>query len=554
MEHGYLTFVFHSHLPYCRKAGVWPFGEEWVLEAASETYIPILAVFDSLKEKNVKFKVTIGLTPVLMEQLADEYMVERLAEYIQDRIRRSDEDVQRFSACSDMKMKNLASIYKEQYMRIFMLFNDRYQRDIIGGFRRLQDAGCVEIITSAATHGYLPLLSRDASISLQLKIGVETYEKFFGRKPKGIWLPECGYRPRVESVDSDNGNHSHRRTGMESFLEELGIEYFFVDTHAVKGGKALGLYVKDARHKDLAEYDFLRETGKTSFRPYYLENSNVCVFARDERTGLQVWSGEWGYPGDGCYREFHKRDEKSGFPYWRVTSRTLDLDSKDIYDPAKALLRIEEHSAHFISLVTSLLCEFNETSGEQGILVAPYDVELFGHWWFEGILWLENVLEKIAVSNIVKTITPSMYLHKAPPKEVMSIPESSWGLRGHHYVWQNPDTEWMWHHIHEAESKMEQLLKRFQKPDIFEKRVLNQAARELLLLQSSDSPFLVTTQQAKDYASMRFLEHLERFNMLTDILEKSGYGDSFENYLSDVEKKDNVFCSLDLQDIAKVVE
>lgn len=548
MEYGYLAFVLHSHLPYCRKAGVWPFGEEWVLEAASETYIPILAILDDLRERGVHFKVTIGLTPVLMEQLADEYMLERLAEYIQDRIMRAEKDVERFSACSDMKMKNLAAIYKEQYSRIFTLFADKYNRDIIGGFRRLQDAGCVEIITSAATHGYLPLLSTDTSIAAQLKIGVDTYEKYFGKRPKGIWLPECGYRPAVESVDGEDLN---RRVGMESFLEELDIEYFFVDTHAVKGGKAVGLYVRNSQNKELVEFDFGKDTGKTTFRPYYLEDSNVSVFARDERTGLQVWSGEWGYPGDGYYREFHKRDEKSGFPYWRVTSRTVDLDGKDIYDPEKARERLEEQSDHFVSLVAGLLQEFNNTSGKRGILVAPYDIELFGHWWFEGVLWLERVLEKTAAHNGIKTITPSEYLDKEPPEEVIAIPESSWGLGGRHYIWQNSDTQWMWTHIHEAERKMQDVLGKFSNPTPFEERVLNQAARELLLLQSSDWPFLVTTQQAKEYASKRFFEHLTRFDILVDALEKKDFGASFEEFLFEIEDKDNVFQSMDYRDFTK---
>jgi 1,4-alpha-glucan branching enzyme len=450
-------------------------------------------------------------SPVLMEQLADEYMLERLAEYIEDRIMRAEEDVERFAACSDMKMKSLALVYREQYSRIADLFGDRYNRNILGGFKTLQDAGHVEIITSAATHGYLPLLSSDASIYAQLKIGVDTYEKFFGRKPKGIWLPECGYRP---TVGYPHEEESTRRIGMESFLEQLDIEYFFVDTHAIKGGKAVGLYLRDSRNKELIESDFGKDTGKTTFRPYYLENSNVCVFGRDERTGLQVWSGEWGYPGDGYYREFHKRDEESGFPYWRVTSRTLDLDAKDIYDPEKARSRVEEHSDHFVSLVASLLHESNETSEEEGILVAPYDIELFGHWWLEGVLWLERVLEKIAMSAVVQTITPSEYLDEVPPTEVIAIPESSWGLGGRHYIWQNPDTEWMWAHIHEAERKMCELVERFHNPTTFEERILNQAVRELLLLQSSDWPFLVTTQQAKEYASKRFLEHLTRFDML----------------------------------------
>lgn len=542
MPVGSFTFVLHSHLPYCRKSGVWPFGEEWVFEAMADTYLPVLDALCDLVDEGIRPRIVIGFTPVLLEQLRDPYMLDRFEQYTSERARAAAADADRFRGRDEGQLERLARMYRDRCEGVLRSFQDRHSRDVVGAFARLQDEGCVEIVTSAATHSYLPLLGRDSSVYAQIKVGVDAYARHFGRPPAGAWLPECGYRPGL--LVETGAALAYRRGGIDEFLAKAGINYFFVDTHAVEGGRPVGAYAGRGR----VEAAVAPTSGKTTLRPYYVNHGPVAVFGRNERTGLQVWSAEWGYPGDGNYREFHKRDSRSGLQYWRVTSRLADLGAKELYHPEAARSRVDEQSAHFVWLVEQLLQEFRARTGLHGIIVAPYDIELFGHWWFEGVAWLKEVLAKMSRQESVEMTTPGDYLRRHPPDEGIDLPEASWGLGGKHYVWLNPDTEWMWPRVHQAEARMEALAdNRREATDDRLVRVMNQAARELLLLQSSDWPFLVTTQQAKEYALRRFGEHLERFNRLAEAAEAREFGDWLLGYLKELEERDRIFPELDFR-------
>lgn len=558
---GSFSFIFHSHLPYVRKAGVWPFGEEWLHEALSETYIPLLDVFYNLIEEGEKPKATIGITPVLAEQLNDPYLSERFQKYMEIKIEECEEDIKRNA--SNPKLRDLAIFYKGFFNEIISSYIDRYNYDVIGAFRKLQDEGFIEIITCAATHGYLPLLGRDSAINAQIKVGVESYKRLFGREPKGIWLPECAYRHGYEWISPVEGEYAQKgfRPGIEKFLIENKIKYFIVDTHTIEGGKTMGVYalrfpvLQKLYQQSVREYKEIKvDEPKTTFSPYLLKHNDdfIAIVGRNEKAGLQVWSGEWGYPGDGWYREFHKKDSISGLQYWRVTGSDVDLGSKALYEPNMVMTRVEENSDHFVHMVYSLLKDYKKQTGKNGIVAAPYDSELFGHWWFEGPKWIKQILKTIGKIEELDMTTISDYLEKFIPEITIRIPESSWGEGGHHWVWLNQDTYWIWPHIYESEKKMEDLAKKYRKTDDdFIKRVLNQAARELLLLESSDWPFLITTWQARDYASNRFSEHLDSFRNLVDAVEQGRKDKEFRKYLETIEEKDKIFPNIDFTIYAK---
>lgn len=558
---GSFSFIFHSHLPYVRKAGVWPFGEEWLHEALSETYIPLLDVFYNLIEEGEKPKATIGITPVLAEQLNDPYLSERFQKYMEIKIEECEEDIKRNA--SNPKLRDLAIFYKGFFNEIISSYIDRYNYDVIGAFRKLQDEGFIEIITCAATHGYLPLLGRDSAINAQIKVGVESYKRLFGREPKGIWLPECAYRHGYEWISPVEGEYAQKgfRPGIEKFLIENKIKYFIVDTHTIEGGKTMGVYalrfpvLQKLYQQSVREYKEIKvDEPKTTFSPYLLKYNDdfIAIVGRNEKAGLQVWSGEWGYPGDGWYREFHKKDSISGLQYWRVTGSDVDLGSKALYEPNMVMTRVEENSDHFVHMVYSLLKDYKKQTGKNGIVAAPYDSELFGHWWFEGPKWIKQVLETMVNIEELDLTTISEYLEKFVPEVTIRIPESSWGEGGHHWVWLNQDTYWIWPHIYESEKKMEDLAKKYRKTDDdFIKKVLNQAARELLLLESSDWPFLITTWQARDYASNRFSEHLDSFRNLVDAVEQGRKDKEFRKYLETIEEKDKIFPNIDFTIYAK---
>ena len=585
---GAFTFVLHSHLPYARLAGRWPHGEEWIHEAASETYIPLLETLYDLKEDGINFKLTLGLTPILAEQLADDLVLDHFDQYLDERIKAAEKDVIYFgidnevasgksddesteqpvdisekgesisstlSASEDPHLHFLAEWYRDWYQNIQDAFNNRFDRDIIGAFKRLQDEGYIEITTSAATHGYLPLLSRDSSIRGQLKTGVESYKRMFGKAPTGIWLPECAYRPAYVSADGET------RAGIETFLAQQDLRVFFSETHTITGGQPVGVAAGDVigpygdikRRYVIPSGDyFAPKRDATTYHTYYVsetvkglgaeQHSGVTVIGRNNRTGQQVWSADWGYPGDFDYREFHKKAGTSGLQYWRVTGAKTDLSHKDYYHPEWAGYKVDQHAEHFAHLVADLLRDYNRETREFGLISSNYDTELFGHWWFEGVTWIGKVLRHLAENPEVELTTASKYVSEHPPQRVLHIPESSWGAGGNHFTWDNGETSWMWAPIHEAEKRMEDLANQYENPSSELQETLNQAAREFLLMQSSDWPFLVTTGQAREYAIQRFSQHLERFNKLADSIE---YDRINIEYARELYELDKVFADID---------
>jgi 1,4-alpha-glucan branching enzyme len=557
---GAFTFMLHSHLPYARQAGMWPHGEEWVHEAIAETYVPLLNALYDLREEGVPYRLTIGITPVLAEQLADPLIVDHFINYAAERAAKAAKDVERFEQAGDESFRGLARFYHHWYARVLTSFQDRFGNDLLGAFKTLQDEGHVELATSAATHGYLPLLSRDSSIHGQLRTGVETYRRHFGRAPSAIWLPECAYRPAIEEEETGK---TVRRPGLESFLAEEGLLVFFSETHTVEGGRPVGMAVPGtvgpygmiARRYASAitppTGDRQLEPG-TSLRPYWVGDApgQVAVLARHERTGQQVWSAAFGYPGDFVYREFHRKDAESGMQYWRVTGSGVDLGGKEPYNPDHAAEQVSGHANHYVHLIEEQLREYHDRTGDFGSITASYDTELFGHWWFEGVDWLKAVLRGLAARPAVEMSTASRIVEQHPPDQVLSLPESSWGAGGGHYTWLNDDTEWLWPLIHGAERQMEALVSQFPAAGGMRRDILNQTARELLLLQSSDWPFLVTTLQAKAYAVERFQEHLDRFNQLASLAEADSWTAEDEQFLAALRERDNPFPAIDYREWA----
>lgn len=571
---GAFSFVLHSHMPYVRLAGRWPHGEEWIHEAASETYIPLLQILYQLREEEVPYRLTIGITPILAEQLTDPLVLEHFETYLDERIAAAQADMAHFSPANVSSLENndapsfvesnnaedphlhyLAEWYKNFYSGVKEAFRNQFQRDIIGAFRTLQDEGYLDIATSAATHGYLPLLSRDSSIEGQLKTAIASYERLFGRTPTTIWLPECAYRPAY--VDADGNT----RPGLEHFLAKHGFKVFFVETHTITGGQPVGVAAGDVigpygeikrRYVIPSASQPLPKRQASTFQAYYVSDSSnadagethsgVVAIGRNNSTGQQVWSADWGYPGDFDYREFHKKAGTSGLQYWRVTGAKIDLAHKDTYHPDWASYKIDQHAEHFAHLVGDLLRDYHNHTGQYGLIASNYDTELFGHWWFEGVQWLGRVLRHLARNTEIDLVTASEYVEKHPPEHTLHLPESSWGAGGTHFTWDNGETHWMWKPIHECEARMEALAERYDNPNEDERLVLQQAARELLLLQSSDWPFLVTTGQAREYATMRFSQHVERFDQLAQSLEANQPDRSLAEELY---RQDSIFPDID---------
>ncbi len=558
VSNGAFTFVLHSHLPYAREAGMWPHGEEWVHEGISETYLPLLDALYDLKEEGVDYRITVSVTPILAEQLGDPLIADHFETFAEERATWAAADVERFTESGDAELKRLAKHYHAWYSSTLKSFRSRHNRDILDALKTLQDEGYIEISTCAATHGYLPLLGRDSSIFAQLRTGIRSYERSFGRKPTAIWLPECAYRPGRSAEETVDGIV---RPSIETFLKEQGIRVFFTETHTVEGGRpvgkaageAIGPYGEVYQRITVEPSDDLQDEPGTTYKAYWVGDAagDVAVLARNNRTGQQVWSGTFGYPGDAAYREFHRKDGVSGMQYWAIGAPGTDLGEKPLYNPDLARERTESHADHFAHLVEDLLEEYRAGAGKPGVISSNYDTELFGHWWFEGVAWLKRVLLRLAESDKVDLTTATQMVNSYLPDRVVELPESSWGAGGNHSTWMNPETEWMWPVIHGAERRMEALVAENTDPDDDVKRVLAQAGRELLLLQSSDWPFLVTTGQANEYATKRFREHVERFDLMAETAESGELGPGAREQLELLERRDNPFPTIDYRDFAE---
>jgi 1,4-alpha-glucan branching enzyme len=548
------ALVLHTHLPMVVNHGRWPHGSDWLNEAAFECYLPLLETMHRLVADGISPHWTLNLSPVLVEQLASPEFQKELSFYYENVRRACADSRDEFSKAGRNDLVRLTAFWEEFYERMWEMHR-RIGGDIPGTFAELQRAGHLEIITCAATHGYLPLLSRDESIQLQLRTAVATHTRHFGRAPRGIWLPECAYRPRYEwtaPTGRDRGQDRRLRPGLEELLAQHGLEYFVADAHLVAAGRPVFLY-RDyvPRHRELGEAapGIPVTEHRSPYMPYRVAsrggNGSAVAFFRDPKTTLQVWSRDHGYPGEFAYLEFHKKHFPGGLRFWRITDASRDLGTKQVYDPDVAAQKVGLQAQHFAGLVAETLK--NAAPDGSAVVCSPYDAELFGHWWFEGPAWLEQVARELARAGIAST-TLGEAVDAMPPQVTLALPEGSWGEGGDHRVWLNRETEWTWDRIYSAEAEWVELTKADSPPADLQ-RVLAQLTRELLLLQSSDWQFLITTGAARDYAERRVAEHYAEFKRLSEMAHSLRQGEPLTveaaNTLRRLERDDFCFPDLD---------
>jgi 1,4-alpha-glucan branching enzyme len=397
----------------------------------------------------------------------------------------------------------------------------RWKQDLVGGFRAFAEAGFLEVITCAATHGFLPLMEVvPEAMRAQVLIGRDAHRAHFGTDPKGIWLPECAYAPALDAV-----------------LKEANLRWFVLDAHGLMFGSPRPRYAIYA----------------PCFTP-----AGPAVFARDRDSSRQVWSAEEGYPGDPAYRDFYRdigfdlplenlegffgNQERgfTGLKYHRITGRGPD---KELYRRAWALGAADHHAGHFLKARTEQMAKLRQHMNVAPIVVSPFDAELFGHWWFEGPEWLNYFLRKAAYDqDEFQLTTPSRYLEENPTHQMVAPSASSWGHKGYWEVWLEESNAWIYPHLHAAARRMTEMARAHLSTDsALIERTLAQAARELLLAQSSDWAFLMKTGTAREYATRRTRDHIHRF---TRLYEQLRAGEPGEAFLAECEWRDNIFPSL----------
>lgn len=528
MPVGYWCPVLHAHLPYVRHPEYPEFLEEdWFFEAITETYVPLIRVLDGLLDDGVDYRLTMTLSPPVLSMLQDELLVSRYHRYIDRLVELSRREIER-TGREAPELQDAARFYHAEFSEVRAIFKDRYGSDLVRAFRRHRDLGKLEIITCGATHGFLPLMDTvPEAVRAQVHVAAQHYQGVLGREPQGIWLPECGYLP-----------------GQERFLAEAGIRFSFLESHGLDDAHPR------PNHGTLAPI---------------LSPGGVVFFGRDTESSRQVWSSESGYPGDYDYREFYKdvgwelpidylaefmpQDgfrKNLGIKYYRITGK-VGLGEKQPYVRAWALAKAANHAQDFLERRQRQVQEAAPGMPQPPVVVSPYDAELYGHWWFEGPDFLNYLFRKMHFDqDVVKPITPSEYLERHPDLDVCQPPMCTWGAKGYAEVWLNPGNDWIYVHLDFAAERMVELARRFAAPSDLERRALNQAARELLLAQSSDWAFIMKTNTMVEYANKRTRDHIARFTYLYRGLKgELPEGGLQEGIVREFEGQDNIFPGID---------
>jgi 1,4-alpha-glucan branching enzyme len=532
-----------------------------IFEAAADSYIPLLWALEELAHEGISANFTLGLTPVTMEQLADDRFKEWFPGYLDARRWQAEQNLEQFRHWGDGHLAYLAERWEGHYRALTEAFCRGYGYDLLAQFRRHQDAGHLEIMSSAATHGYLPLLHDDSSIRGQVEQGAATYERFMGRRPRGFWLPECAYRPRCHWAPPPPlpPEPPRWRLGLEEILATSGYDYFIVDGHMLDANDPLPVQV--AHHETLGKlWSGLHRAGdaltvKTPYRPYFVGHHfeghpPVACLLRDPQTSQKVWSGDVGYPGDPNYLDFHKKHLPGDHRYWRVTDSSSDLGGKQPYVPEWALEQVPTHAGNFLWTVKETLRHAPRPDPKLPVVLSPFDAELFGHWWHEGPRWLTTVLRWMHQDPDLKVMQCGDYLREEEPTSALALPEGSWGAGGGHWVWLNDQTAWTWDRVHDAERNLQALLRDHgHGHDEAARSLIAQACRELLLLQASDWQFLMTTGGAADYASHRLHAHYSDFHKCADLARRYGRGEFISHddwaWFGDLAARDRLFAGLD---------
>ena len=470
--------MLNAHFPYVRHAGRWPHGEEALHAVIAESYVPLLAMLLDHQRTHGALPLTVSISPVLLEQLADPHVMRDVDGWITAWHARATTDLQRFDAAGDGHHSYLARFYGDWIDGIAHNFRDRFDGNLLVALRGALGSAA-DVLLAPATYAYLPHLS-PPTVRAQLKTGALSLVRHLGRRPAGLWLPGGG----LGAVDDNVAN-------------ELGLRYAVAPAQQI------------------------------------VSTAGAClpIFAADRALAEHVHAPAIGYGGDGLYREFYRHDPASGIAYWRVTSIDVPLDQKAPYDPYLAFARADEHAAHWVGAVVQRLQALAQHA-DAPTLVLAFDAELFGHWWFEGVHWLRRVLEQIGETDAITLTTVGQL---GQPSTIDDVPPAT------HPLFDDETLLPLRQQIAAATDRFVGVVERHAAAKGTAESLLTQAARELLLAQGSDWAALIATGAAPDYAERRVREHVERLDRLLHWAEHDPNSADAAHYLDQIAAQDNLF-------------
>lgn len=534
----------HTHMPYVMNHTMWPHGTVWLSEVVFESYLPILESIRNLQQEGIRPSISFDFSPVLLEQLSHANAFTIFAEYAKKHIEQSEKDLDKFSKlpeafCNIPMGEYWKSLYEERLQTLYEM-NDG---SIIEQFRIAEQDGLIEIMTCGLTHAYIPLLHSEQSTRLQIASSVMIHELYFAHKPQGLFLPECGYAPTLKGEKGENEeNEENEEYCLEDIILEQSINMIVLDQqHSMK-------YLESEYHAVNALSESLRPLCQVKLQKTF-QNKSLKVFIRHKTASDKVWSEKSGYPSHSTYLDFHKREYDSTLRYWKVTNHPEYPQEKYPYMKADAKKQAHLDAKEYVQYLEKLAKSYTEQVNETGVICLAFDTELFGHWWFEGPEFLTNFIREMDRSDILSMKLPSEILWNDSVHTVQCS-AGSWGMNGTDETWKNETTMWLLDKMHDAEQHFEDRLKSIDLHDLLQKRILDQALRELLLLQASDWPFLITKNQASDYAKDRFMGHLDCFTTLIAFFDVIKSGKQLTNdqkiALANIEQVDDIFQTIDI--------
>jgi 1,4-alpha-glucan branching enzyme len=518
---GELALVLHTHLPYVRGHGVWPVGEEWLFQAWGTSWLPLTRLLERLAAEGHRELLTLGVTPLVAHQVRDPRLARDVGTWLGGQVWRSEE--QRWHHLMGPEVQSLSTFFWRRFATLLDYHEDVQQRGgLTAVWAELAAQGVIELLGGPATHPYLPLQPDPALIDAQLETGLRAHTGWAGHRPTGLWPPELAYRPRGPVADATavptevdaHGTPTLPTTGpelpgLEEHYARHGIDHVLVDAATLVG--AAGGADRDWTVRPAIPDPTVGDPYEVVHDGVLIGDSDVVAFARDLSVAYHVWSPSAGYPGGAWYRDYFATGGYGVHPSWRVTDHAVPPDRKAPYVPSAAAAATERDAAHLHGVLRQVL---DPRPGE--LVVAAYDTELFGHWWFEGVDWLETLLRRVIADPRLTTTTLASRVTRRPPTRRLALPESSWGFAKGHASWVTERTRPMWRALRDAEDLARATLADGRGSAAARRQV----ARELALLASSDWPFMVTRGNSAGYAEERVQAHARHVRELCDAIAR----------------------------------